>query len=124
MFSINKNEQETIGNLQALIEQIANESIASRGEFFIGFSGNNSKPLIKSYKKIFLSLLGGSLGKYLCQCLPKINTEWTKWTVFFCDERYVPENDAESTFGFVKALHKFCSVINNSLIIVAFIKQI
>lgn len=52
MFSINKNEQETIGNLQALIEQIANESIASRGKFFIGFSGNKSKPLITSYKKI------------------------------------------------------------------------
>lgn len=49
MFSINKNEQETIGNLQALIEKIANESITARGKFFIGFSGKNSKSLFKSY---------------------------------------------------------------------------
>lgn len=34
------------------------------------------------------------------QTLPNINTDWTKWTVFFCDERYVPENDSESTFGY------------------------
>lgn len=45
-------------------------------------------------------VLGGSLGKYLCQTLPNINTEWSKWTIFFCDERYVPENDLESTFGY------------------------
>lgn len=81
MFSVFNNEREVIQKLQQLIETIANESIASdRGRFFIGFSG-------------------GSLGNYLCQILPNIKTDWTKWKVYFCDERYVPENDVESTFG-------------------------
>ncbi|CRK87566.1 CLUMA_CG001363, isoform A [Clunio marinus] len=83
MFSVYKNEQEVISELQKLIEEKANEAIKKRGRFFIGFSG-------------------GSLGKYLCKCLPKIKTDWSKWIVFFCDERYVAENDSDSTFGFYK----------------------
>lgn len=52
MFSISKNEQETISRLQTLVEQIANESIAARDNFFIGFSGERSKQLpTLSYKK-------------------------------------------------------------------------
>jgi hypothetical protein len=39
MFSIFKDEQEVIRNLGSLIETIANESIAARDTFFIGFSG-------------------------------------------------------------------------------------
>lgn len=43
------------------------------------------------------------MGKYLTQILPNIDTDWTKWTIFFCDERYVPDNDVESTFGYEPA---------------------
>lgn len=39
MFSVFKTEQEVLQKLQNLIETIANESIESRGKFFIGFSG-------------------------------------------------------------------------------------
>lgn len=45
MFSVFKTEQDVLKKLQDLIESISNESIESRGKFFIGFSG-----------KIFLSL--------------------------------------------------------------------
>ncbi|CAG9802172.1 unnamed protein product [Chironomus riparius] len=80
---IMKNEEEVLKKLQNLIEEISNEAITSRGKFTIGFSG-------------------GSLGKYLCQTLPNITTTWSKWAIFFCDERYVEESDIESTFGFYK----------------------
>lgn len=49
--------------------------------------------------KVHIHILGGSLGKYLCQTLPNITTTWLKWVIFFCDERYVEESDIESTFG-------------------------
>lgn len=39
MFSIYKTERDVIDSLQGLIEKIANESIAARGKFFVGFSG-------------------------------------------------------------------------------------
>ena len=39
MLSIFKNEAEVLDKLANLIESIANESIAARGQFFIGFSG-------------------------------------------------------------------------------------
>lgn len=41
MFSIYKDEQEVISQLQNLIEKIANDSIEARGTFFVGFSGEN-----------------------------------------------------------------------------------
>lgn len=31
--------------------------------------------------------------------MPTISTEWSKWRIFFCDERYVPFDSADSTFG-------------------------
>ncbi|KAG5682652.1 hypothetical protein PVAND_011991 [Polypedilum vanderplanki] len=77
------NEASVLNKFQELIEEIANESINDHDHFYVGFSG-------------------GSLGKYLCQILPKIKTDWSKWTIFFCDERYVDESDNESTFGFYK----------------------
>lgn len=98
MFSIFKDEQAVINELQRLIEKIANESITARDKFFIGFSGKIANFKAKHVIYIYF-VLGGSLGKYLTQTLPDIKTDWSKWTVFFCDERYVPENDSESTFG-------------------------
>lgn len=62
------------------MESSAAESIARCGTFRLGLSG-------------------GSLIKYLCHGLPNITTEWTKWQLFFCDERYVSEADLDSTFG-------------------------
>lgn len=45
---------------------------------------------------------GGSAAKYLSEHLPKLETDWTKWRVFFCDERHVPYDDPECTFNFYK----------------------
>lgn len=43
--------------------------------------------------------VGGSLIKFLCKGLPTINTNWQKWQFFFCDERLVPFDHTDSTFG-------------------------
>lgn len=45
---------------------------------------------------------GGSLAKYLSTGLPNIKTDFTKWQLFFCDERYVAEDDPECTFSVYK----------------------
>jgi len=31
--------------------------------------------------------------------LPLVQTDWTCWKIILCDERLVPEDDPESTFG-------------------------
>lgn len=76
-------EQELIGKLTSYIEKISNDSIYNRGKFYIGLSG-------------------GSVVKYLCESLPKIDTEWSQWVLAFCDERVVPEDSDDSTFGTYK----------------------
>lgn len=45
---------------------------------------------------------GGSVLKFLTTSLPMVKTDFSKWRVFFCDERLVPFDDAESTFGVYK----------------------
>lgn len=50
----------------------------------------------------FVILTGGSLIKYLVKGLPCVTTDYSKWQVFFCDERVVLETDSESTFGAYK----------------------
>lgn len=42
---------------------------------------------------------GGSVVKYLCEGLPQVDTAWDKWVIAFCDERVVPEDSDDSTFG-------------------------
>jgi len=69
--------------LSELIESTANKSISKNGSFFIGVSG-------------------GSLVSFLVAGLPKIDTDFSKWKIFFCDERFVPVDDPDSTFGAYK----------------------
>ncbi|XP_063627562.1 6-phosphogluconolactonase [Cydia splendana] len=77
------NEGEVISKLSMYVEKISNDAIYNRGKFYIGLSG-------------------GSVLKFLCEGLPKVNTVWSKWTLAFCDERVVPEDSEDSTFGVYK----------------------
>jgi 6-phosphogluconolactonase len=52
--------------------------------------------------KIYIPFLGGSLTKFLAIGLPKIDTDWSKWRLFFCDERVVPFENTDSTYGLYK----------------------
>ena len=61
----------------------ADTAVKERGIFTIGFSG-------------------GSAAKMLCDSLPNASTDWSKWRVFFCDERHVSFDDPECTFTFYK----------------------
>lgn len=46
-----------------------------------------------------VGLSGGSLISILASILPRLQTDLKKWRFFFCDERYVPIDDPESTYG-------------------------
>ncbi|XP_012218846.1 6-phosphogluconolactonase [Linepithema humile] len=46
---------------------------------------------------------GGSIVQLLAKSLPNIATDWSKWRFFFCDERVVPLEDPDSTFGLYKS---------------------
>ena len=41
--------------------------------------------------------------KLLAEGLPTISTDWSKWRFFFCDERIVPFDNEESTYGLYKS---------------------
>lgn len=77
---VKKDEGAVVVELCRLIEQQAREAIEQHGTFHLGLSG-------------------GSLAKFLCQGLPGITTDWTKWILFFCDERMVPADCPDSTWG-------------------------
>lgn len=42
---------------------------------------------------------GGSIVNIIADKLTKKEIEWDKWRIFFCDERFVPFTDAESTYA-------------------------
>ncbi|NP_001091839.1 6-phosphogluconolactonase [Bombyx mori] len=76
-------EEEIIRKLSTYIQKISNDAILNRNKFVVGLSG-------------------GSVVKYLCEGLPQVETDWSKWTLAFCDERVVPEDSSDSTFGIYK----------------------
>lgn len=49
--------------------------------------------------KMFFFLQGGSVVSLLAEYLAKVETDWSKWRFFFCDERLVEFSDPESTFA-------------------------
>ncbi|XP_003384657.1 PREDICTED: 6-phosphogluconolactonase-like isoform X2 [Amphimedon queenslandica] len=66
------------------VVQIAASCIKERGMFSVGLSG-------------------GSLTKYLSNGLrDRTDIDWPRWYVFFCDERFVPFADKESTYSVYK----------------------
>ncbi|CAL8273697.1 unnamed protein product [Lota lota] len=70
--------------LADLVSSRAGKAIASRGRFTLGLSG-------------------GSLVSMLSKELPTLpNLDCSKWVVGFCDERLVPSDDPESTYGLYK----------------------
>lgn len=73
-------EQEVIVKLWELIERAAQDAIKESGVFRIGLSG-------------------GSLIRYLTTGAQWSTTDWSKWKLFFCDERYVKFDNVDSTFG-------------------------
>lgn len=70
-----------LSRLKLLIQQVADNS---------GTCGND-------FIKVGLS--GGSMVGMLATILPEVKTDWKKWRFFFCDERLVPFENADSTFG-------------------------
>ena len=65
-------------------------------------------------------LSGGSLPSVLAKVLPRVTTDWSKWRFLFCDERLVPFDDQESTFGVYKKqlLDTFPSISSDQFVTV------
>lgn len=80
-----RNESRLIELLWSKIERFATSSIAEKSVFRVGLSG-------------------GSLIKYLASGAENSTTDWSKWELYFCDERFVDETDEDSTFGQYKKL--------------------
>uniref|UniRef100_A0A182PFK4 6-phosphogluconolactonase n=1 Tax=Anopheles epiroticus TaxID=199890 RepID=A0A182PFK4_9DIPT len=72
-----------IDEVLGLMEKYANETLAKQDRFRVGVSG-------------------GSLADMLCEGLSDLRTDFSKWQIFFCDERVVPASDKESTWGVYK----------------------
>lgn len=53
--------------------------------------------------RFHLGLSGGSLAKFLISGLSTIKTDWARWRLFFCDERLVPVEDGDSTWGLYRS---------------------
>lgn len=82
---VERTEDLVIDRLWSYIEKSAADAIAANGSFRIGLSG-------------------GSLIKYLATGADKCATDWSKWQLFFCDERFVDETNEDSTFGQYKKI--------------------
>ncbi|PVD21642.1 hypothetical protein C0Q70_17441 [Pomacea canaliculata] len=80
---VKESEDDVSNSLCELVISRASAAIKTKGLFVIGVSG-------------------GSAAKFLCNGLPSAVTEWDKWRVFFCDERYVPFDDPECTYTVYK----------------------
>lgn len=88
-----ENRDGVISALSSLVESTAAESIARNGSFNIGVSG-------------------GSLLLFLVAGLPRVKSNFAKWRIFFCDERLVPVDDPDSTFGVYKKQLVDTQVVN------------
>ncbi|XP_008327813.1 6-phosphogluconolactonase [Cynoglossus semilaevis] len=71
--------------LAHLVTSRAQKAIASRGRFSLGLSGGS---LVSMLSKELLALQ---------------ELDYSKWLVGFCDERLVPFDDCESTYGLYKS---------------------
>jgi len=71
---------ELLSELAKIIEKIADQAIKTKRVFNIAVSG-------------------GSQPTQLASCLGEIKTDWKKWRIFFCDERLVPSDNEDSTYG-------------------------
>ena len=50
-----------------------------------------------------IGLSGGSVAKFITRGLKeRSDIEWSKWHIFFCDERHVPFESEDSTYAFIK----------------------
>lgn len=83
---------------------VAFDSAADLGPALAHLIASRAEKTLGSGASTFsLGLSGGSLVSILSKELPAVpNLDCSQWLVGFCDERLVPFDDAESTFGLYK----------------------
>ncbi|XP_037826011.1 probable 6-phosphogluconolactonase [Lucilia sericata] len=78
-----QSEKEVIALLGSMLAEKSQEAIENNGVFRLGVSG-------------------GSVVNYLATALAETKMNLDKFKFFFCDERFVPETDKDSTSGVYK----------------------
>ncbi|KAI4461573.1 6-phosphogluconolactonase [Holotrichia oblita] len=63
---------------------------------------SNLKNILEDVSKQYLYSQGGSALKYFTNAVLAMRKDFSKWKIFFCDERVVPEDSEDSTYGTVK----------------------
>ncbi|KAH8420187.1 hypothetical protein KR009_007067 [Drosophila setifemur] len=71
---------ELVQSLSDLLKRCSQEALAKQEQFSLGLSG-------------------GSLVQLLTKALKVGDLNTSQWLFFFCDERYVPEDSSDSTYG-------------------------
>ncbi|KAH8265805.1 hypothetical protein KR038_003096 [Drosophila bunnanda] len=79
-------EAKLVKGLADLLQNCSHEALARQERFHIGLSGGS---LVQLLTKALKARAG--------------DLDTTKWTFFFCDERYVPQDDGDSTYGAYRA---------------------
>jgi len=79
---------DTVGlgkSLCSFIKDRYDEAVSSKGSFHIAVSG-------------------GSLPKFIQGLSKRVDIEWDRWWIYFCDERYVEPDHPDSNYGALKTL--------------------
>ncbi|KAH8287109.1 hypothetical protein KR054_003232 [Drosophila jambulina] len=79
-------EAQLVKGLGDLLQRCSQEALVRQDRFSVGLSGGS---LVQLLTKALTARAGD------------LNT--AKWTFFFCDERYVPQDDSDSTYGAYRA---------------------
>lgn len=67
------------------------------------FVAESSRSAIAARGAFYLGVSGGSVAKFLGDGLPEISDlQWDKWHIYFCDERLVAFDHADSTYKIYK----------------------
>ena len=64
---------------------------------------------VEARGKFHVAVSGGSLPKFLKGLSKRKDIDWTRWWIYFCDERYVSEDDADSNYLALKQ-HLLCEI--------------
>ena len=79
------------------------ENADERQAKIVGLTLDAAKQSILDHGFFSIGVSGGSLAKIVCHGLrDKQGIDWKQWKVFFCDERHVNFDDAESTYAYYK----------------------
>ncbi|XP_032665540.1 6-phosphogluconolactonase [Odontomachus brunneus] len=84
-----------------VVRTINDEDLHAQINDIVSHAANSA--FLRGDRLFRIGVSGGSMVDVLATCLPKITTDWSKWRIFFCDERIVEPNDQQSNLALYKS---------------------